>query len=328
MVRLTAANVLANAHQIAEALGIDADERAVTSLPLFYSFGLSVLHSHLVSGASVLLQGHSVIEPTFWEALDRHGVTSVSGVPQTFTALRRVGFQDVAPPSVRTLAQAGGKMPVPLIEHFQQAMAARGGVLYVMYGQTEATARISVLPPEQLPHKVGSVGLPLPGGAVDIDRSESRASHDASVGEIVYRGPNVMMGYAQQREHLTRGDDLDGTLRTGDLGYLDDDGVLYIRGRIKRFAKVFGNRVNLDDVEDQLAELGPLATIDSEDRLVVFVLEPRAEAAVAAIDRLSREMRLHASAFQLMTLEELPLLSNGKVDYAALRRLAGHGSIT
>lgn len=325
MVRLTARNVLSNAHQIARALSIDPAERAVTSLPLFYSFGLSVLHSHLVAGASVLLQEGSVVEPTFWEAVDEFGVTSISGVPQTFAALRRVGFQELAPTSVRTLAQAGGKMPVPLIEHFHRMMLERGGVLFVMYGQTEATARISVLPPAQLPQKMGSVGAPLEGGVVDIDRSGSGSQAD-DIGEIVYRGPNVMMGYAQERRHLTRGDELQGTLRTGDLGYLDEDGVLYIRGRIKRIAKVFGNRVNLDDIEDQLADVGPLAVIDSEGRLVVFVLEPKAQLAVAAIDQLSREMRLHTSAFGIMTLDELPLLSNGKVDYAGLARLAEDGS--
>lgn len=118
-----------------------------------------------------------------------------------------------------------------------------------MYGQTEATARMAVLPPERLADKLGSAGLALPGGRLEADDD----------GEILYHGPNVMMGYADTADDLSRGDDLGGVLRTGDLGRVDPDGFLHITGRLKRMAKIFGIRVNLDDVERMLRGSGPVA---------------------------------------------------------------------
>lgn len=320
MVRLSARNIVSNATGIREALGIDAGECAVASLPLFYSFGLSVLHSHLIAGARLILTEKSMLEPEFWQALVRHGCTSLAAVPYMYGMLARIGFEKLAPASLRTLTQAGGKLAPDAIARFGDLMSARGGRMFVMYGQTEATARITVLPPHWLSTKLGSVGAPLGGGTLEIRPVDGVATDSAAPGEIIYRGPNVMLGYAESRQHLARGDENRGVLETGDLGYLDADGCLYVTGRLKRFAKVFGLRVSLDEVESRLATSGPVAVTGQDDSLSVYTTASTMETMRSALQELARDIRVHPSAFRLRTVAQLPLLPNGKVDYASLSR--------
>ena len=321
MVRLTRGNVRSNAVAIVDALGIDANECAASSLPLFYSYGLSVLHSHLVAGARLVLTERSVMEPEMWDALTRHQCTSLAAVPYMYGMLQRIGFEERAPASLRTLTQAGGKLSLDLITRFADIMHERGGRMFVMYGQTEATARITVLPPHLLAAKRGSVGLPLRGGRLVI-RPVEGGEEGATGGEIIYHGPNVMMGYAESRQDLHRGDELRGVLETGDLGSIDADGCLFVTGRQKRFAKVFGLRVSLDELESRLASSGPVAVTGRDDTVSVFTVASRLEAVRSALAELAHETRLHPSAFQLSALPELPVLPNGKIDYASLTKEA------
>jgi len=311
MVRLAGAAVEANARAIAEALAIGPDEIAVTSLPLAYAYGLSIVTSHLAAGATVVVTAESVVSERFWRACRDHGVTSLAGVPYTYEMLRRVELTRVAPPTLRTLTQAGGALAPAQIRHFHAIAAARGGGLIVMYGQTEATARISVLPASELPARAGAVGRAIPGGAIAI-------APDG--GEIVFRGPSVMMGYAGGRDDLARGDELGGELWTGDRGVLDRDGLLWITGRSRRIAKVFGQRIDLDELEAiarALAGTSAVAAIARGDRVRVFV---EAGSAATAIDTraLAEATGLHGRGFELVELPVLPRLASGKLDYQAL----------
>lgn len=310
--RLGRQAVEANARQIVEALGIGHGERAPTSLPLSYSYGLSVLNSHLAAGASVILTTDSVTGRPFWQALAQHGATSLAGVPATYDMLRRLDLDALAPPSLKTLTQAGGALPPAWVRHFDAFMRRRGGRLFIMYGQTEATARIAVLPPEDLPGRLGAAGRALPGGALSIDRAN---------GHVLYRGPNVMMGYAEGRDDLARGDDLAGLLDTGDLGRLDDDGILWITGRDKRIAKIGGLRLNLDEVELRAAKFGPAAVMDGGAWLGVAL------AGTVLPDRSARQdfarlLGLHSTQLRWLAVADLPLSANGKTDYRALAALA------
>jgi acyl-CoA synthetase (AMP-forming)/AMP-acid ligase II len=321
LVRLARTAVEANARAIAEALAIGPDEVAVTSLPLHYSYGLSVLNSHLVAGAAVVLTGDGLVSEAFWRACRDHGVTSLAGVPYSYQMLRRVQLERAAPASLRTLTQAGGALEPALVRHFHDLAGARGGALYVMYGQTEATARVAVMPPSELMVRPGAVGRAIPGGAIAID-VDGRAAGPGEVGEIVYRGPNVMMGYAAERDDLARGDDLNGELRTGDRGSLDADGYLSINGRSSRIAKVFGQRLDLDEVEALLRAVpgAPLvAAIADRDRVRVFV-----EGAGGVVDAIAKALvvgtGLHATGFAVEALDGLPRTSSGKLDYRALEK--------
>ena len=320
LVRLSRAAVLANAEAIAEVLGIDADEVAPTSLPQHYSYGLSVLNSHLVRGATVVVEPTGVMGRPFWTAVEQFGITSLAGVPYHYDMLRRLRFDPAKYPSLRTLTQAGGRLRPELVTEFNDTMRAVGGRMFVMYGQTEAAPRMSTVPAERLADKLGSAGPALPGGAFSIRRDDGVETTEPGVtGEVLYRGPNVMMGYAETAAELADGEVTGGLLATGDLGHLDADGYLFITGRLKRIGKVFGNRVNLDDLERILGgSAGTVAAVPAGDKVVVFVEGADRLATKAAAKALSERLHLHVTGFDVRSAESLPLLTNGKIDYRSL----------
>jgi acyl-coenzyme A synthetase/AMP-(fatty) acid ligase len=223
---------------------------------------------------------------------------------------------------VNTLIQAGGKLNQDLVKHFAELMRARGGRFFVMYGQTEATARIAILPADQTLARPSSVGLPIPGGTASILDGDTETTVPDVTGELIYRGPNVMMGYATTRADLAQGDTLGGRLATGDLARIDEDGYLYIAGRAKRDAKIAGIRINLDEVEALLRAYATAAVVYKDERLQVFY-EPQQESAIAACRvEVPAKLRIHHSSLRFHPIEKLPVTSSGKIDYQALTELA------
>lgn len=316
LVRLSYEGLATNAASIVDYLDIRPDDRAITTLPLAYSFGMSILNSHLEAGASLVLTDESLVGRGFWEVARQQGITSLSGVPATFEMLHRIGLDRFRLERLRMLTQAGGRLRDALIEHFLEVGERLGLEFVVMYGQTEAGPRISYVPPARLRAKLGSIGIAVPGGELDLDPATN---------ELVFKGPNVMLGYAACREDLANGDESGGVLRTGDLARRDADGYFYITGRTKRFVKISGNRVNLDEVEAMLtAELSrTVACSGGDDDLVVFVPgEPTAD------ERLIRQLiqqryKLFPGHIRLKPLSALPLLATGKTNYQALMTLCG-----
>jgi acyl-CoA synthetase (AMP-forming)/AMP-acid ligase II len=223
-------------------------------------------------------------------------------------------------PSIHTMQQAGGALDRNLTVTYARHMADKGGRLVVMYGQTEATARIAWVPPDRLVDKLGSAGIAVPGGRLRIDEGTPPAPGQPAIGEVVYEGPNVMLGYADRREDLARGDDQHGVLRTGDIGYLDDEGFLFLVGRSKRIAKVFGLRVNLDEVELMLRESGPAAVVASGDTIRGFCAFGTDESVAELRQQLSRRLRIHPSALELRRVPDIPVSGSGKVDYRQVER--------
>ena len=312
LVRLSASALQANAEAIVDYLRLTPADRAITALPMHYSYGLSVINSHLQAGASISLTDAGVLDKRFWERMASDRVTSIAGVPTLYRMLHRTGFERRELPALRTLTQAGGRLDDALTRHFLALADSRGWTFYVMYGQTEATARISYVPPQWLAGKIGSIGIAIPGGALALDPITS---------EIVYRGPNVMMGYAESREDLALGDTSQGVLRTGELGRMDDDGYCYLTGRLKRFVKLSGNRIGLDEVEAMLQrELGVAVAVGGSDEALVAVVEAadREPVVQRAGQLLSDRYGLHHSLFRVTAVAQLPLLASGKVDYQQL----------
>ncbi|RZQ62055.1 AMP-binding protein [Amycolatopsis suaedae] len=323
LVRLSRQAVLANAEAIAEVLGIDAEEVAPTSLPLHYSYGLSVLNSHLLRGATVVVEPSGVLGRGFWDAVNEHKCTSLAGVPYHYEMLRRLKFDPEKYPSLRTLTQAGGKLRNDLVAEFNDKIRAAGGQMFVMYGQTEAAPRMTTVPSDRLAEKLGSAGPALPGGSFVIKRDDGEeTTHPKIVGEVVYRGPNVMMGYAENEAELAEGDVMGGVLSTGDLGYLDEDGFLFITGRLKRIGKVFGNRVSLDDLEQAARSAGVgidvVAAVPAGDKVVLFAEGVDKDTCKAAARALSERLHLHTSGFDVRPIDTVPLLASGKIDYRTL----------
>lgn len=308
LVRQSERSVQASAAAIRTALGIDAADVAITAVPLHYTLGLSVLQSHLLAGATVVVEARGVLDPGFWNSVDRYRVTSLTGVPHTYELLLRKPWQPADNPTIRTLCVSGARSRDAVASHFHTAMQQHGGAFYAMYGQTEAGSRICVLPPEQLPAKLGSVGPPVPGTRLSI----------AADGEVVCRSDTVMLGYADTAADLARGDDLAGTLHTGDHGRLDPDGYLWLSGRASRIGKAYGIRVSLDAVEQVSSKIAPAAALAGEDRVLVWC-EGLAEDRTGEVATLvATQLRIHRTAVIVAALPELPRRPNGKVDYDAL----------
>jgi acyl-CoA synthetase (AMP-forming)/AMP-acid ligase II len=318
LVRLTRRNLEANADSIRVSLSIDAGERGMASLPLFYSYGLSVLNSHLAAGASVVLTEETVASPHFWKLFRSQACSSLPGVPYTYDLLTRIGFETIDVPSLRTLTQAGGRLPPEFVLRFHSEMIRRGGRMHVMYGQTEATARIACMPWDRLAEKARAVGVAIPGGRLSIEGGNGPAVAPPGQGEIVYTGANVMMGYAESREDLARGDELRGVLPTGDLGFLDEEGVLHVTGRNRRIGKVMGMRVNLDEIEARLRARGPTAVVAGSEGLIIYC-EYGDEVLFSSLAReIARDLRATSDFFIFRRLPALPLGANGKPDYRLL----------
>ena len=322
LVRLTASNLDANARSIAEYLELGDDERPITSLPIHYSYGLSVLNSHLSVGATILLTGQPVTARTFWDMFREHSATSLVGVPTTYTLLKQLRFERMALPSLRTMTQAGGRLAPDIIRWFGELAQSRGQRFFVMYGQTEATARMSYVPAIKLLEKTGSIGIAIPGGNLElVDENGNVIQATGEVGELRYSGPNVMMGYASSVEDLATPDVLNGVLLTGDLARCDEDGFFHVVGRIKRFLKIFGNRIGLDEIEGQLREIGyDVAVTGRDDLLVIAIREGTEELKNELIAQVSSRYRLHRTAIRAYLVEQFPLSSSGKIQYAELFR--------
>lgn len=325
LVRLTAQNLDVNARSIVKYLGITENERPITNLTMSYSYGMSIVNTHLLAGAPLVLTRRGVLEREFWELVKREGVTSLAGVPYTYRMFLRAGLMDMDLPSLRTLTQAGGKLPEELHRTFAQWAERTGRRFCVMYGQTEASPRMGYLPPERALEKCGSMGVPVPGGAFRLIHNDgSDIDEPDTVGELVYRGGNVSMGYAQTAQNLLLGDEWQGELHTGDMARRDAEGFYYIVGRKKRFVKLYGNRVNLDEVERLLAARFPdvdFACVGRDDCLSLFHDSRDQNLGRTAVDYLSEHMHFPPRAFRAQVLETIPKSEAGKTLYAALEGL-------
>lgn len=317
-VRLSGAALAANAGSIADYLGLTARDRAALILPLHYSYGLSVLNAHLSVGASVWLAEGSILSDGFLNALRDAGATNLSTVPHGYDLLDRVGLRAADLPALTTLTVAGGALKPSVQRDFAQWVAARGGRFFAMYGQTEATARIAYLPPELAESHAGMIGQAIPGGALSlVDTSGTEVMGDGAEGELVYRGPNVMMGYATGRADLSLGHEVTA-LATGDIARREG-GLYRIIGRKRRMSKIAGLRVGHDALESALAEAGiPAAVWGDDSRLHVAFAGGADPQAVAA--RVVAASGLTPSHVRARGIDALPRLPSGKVDYETLRR--------
>ncbi len=315
LVRLSHENLQSNAESIAEYLNIGPDDRAATTLPMSYCYGLSVINSHLLRGAGLVLTGLSVVDPCFWELFRKRGATAFAAVPYTFELLERVGFAEMELPGLRYVTQAGGRLAPESVRRYAELGRRKGWELFVMYGQTEATARMAYLPPELAAAVPGAVGVAVPGGSFRIDPVPG-LEH----GELVYSGPNVMLGYAESPADLAAGRSIT-ELRTGDLARKHPAGVYEVVGRRSRFVKIVGLRVDLGQVERILADLGvQAAAAGTDDGLVVAVEGDHDTRLLGKV--LAQGLGLPRAALELHTVRQLPRLATGKLDYPAVLALA------
>jgi acyl-coenzyme A synthetase/AMP-(fatty) acid ligase len=319
LVRQSYGNIKANTESIVEYLEIDETERPITTLPMSYTYGLSIINTHLASGAAILLTEDSIMQRSFWHFFREREATSFGGVPYTYEMLKRLKFFSMEMPSLRTMTQAGGKLHPDLHREFAGYAQDTHRRFVVMYGQTEATARMSYLPWDRALDKYGSMGIAIPGGEFSLIDTEGREIGEPdTIGELVYKGRNVTLGYAENKEDLAAGDDRHGVLVTGDIAKRDSEGYYYIVGRKKRFLKIYGNRLNLDETERMVKnEFGlECACTGVDDHMVLFIADGTKTKDVSAY--ISGVTGIHFSAFEVRVIDKIPKNESGKTLYKEL----------
>lgn len=272
MVQISYENIQSNTKSICEYMHLTGEDCGITVLPLSYTYGLSVVNTLLYVGGRVCLTADHVMQASFWRQMRDRGITFLPGVPYTYTCMKKMNLHPERYKKLRIMTQAGGRLSKSLQEYWGQIAREYGKEFYIMYGQTEATARISYLPPERCLEKTGSVGIAIPGTQIFLRSPEGAVITEAGeAGEVVAKGSHISMGYAACRADLTQGDRRHQVLETGDIGYLDEEGYLYLIGRKSRFAKVYGKRVNLDDLEQMLTHegAGEIAVISDDEKVYV-----------------------------------------------------------
>jgi acyl-coenzyme A synthetase/AMP-(fatty) acid ligase len=314
LVRLSYQNIQINTESIIDYLNITADERAITTMPMSYSYGLSIINTHLCAGGSIIMTDLTLMDRGFWNLFNEFLPTTFGGVPYIYEMLRKLRFGRMRLSGLRYLTQAGGHLSAELVGEFRDICAGKSIRFVVMYGQTEATARMSYLPFDKSYEKAGSIGIPIPNGQFKLEDEEGNIINSAeSAGELVYYGPNVSLGYAEEMSDLAKEDENGGVLKTGDIAKRDSDGYYYIIGRKKRFLKIFGNRINLDEVDQILKNAGYDAiTTGKDDQLKIFTTQ-NCEDKIKSL--LTEQLKLNQSAFKIQLIKNIPRNDNGKILY-------------
>ena len=322
LVRQSYRNLRANTEAIIDYLHLTAADRAITNLPMHYVYGLSIINTHLAVGASIVLTEEGVTQRGFWDLFRTHHVTNLNGVPYTYTMLDRLRFARMTLSSLRLLTQAGGKLDPDLHRTFADYAASSGISFVVMYGAAEATARMGYLPAELASKKCGAMGRAIPSGRFElIDEAGLPINEVGQVGELIYHGANVSMGYALSGADLIEGDAWHGRLATGDLAMCDADGIYTVVGRKKRFLKLFGKRTNLQEAEQLLHHRFDgmeVACAGVDDLLHVFVVQE--EHFDEIVPFLSRTLGVHPTAIRVVRVPEIPKNAAGKTLYRELER--------
>lgn len=319
-VRQSYANIQANTESIDEYLHIDENEKPITTLPMYYTYGLSVIQSHVNRGATILVTEDTVVNAAFWKFFKQEGATSIAGVPYTYEMLKKLRFMRMDLPTLKTMTQAGGKLPYDLHKEFGEYALSKGINMVVMYGQCEATARMAYLAPDKVIEKCGSIGVAIPGGRFEIrDVDGNPITEPEKDGELVYHGPNVTLGYALKAEDLAKGDERGGALQTGDVAKFDKDGFYYITGRLKRFLKIYGSRVNLDEIDQLIIKQFPgieCASTGTDNHLITYITD---ESLVDQVrDFIPEKTHINRAAVEVRHIDEIPRNGSGKITYKSL----------
>lgn len=334
-VRVTHRNIQANTDSITDYLHLADDDRMLVILPFHYCFGASLLHTHLRVGGSVVLCNSFAFPEAALDQLVREGCTGFAGVPSSYQMLLRLSSLATRElPSLRHLQQAGGKLAPAILTELRAAQPHAD--LYVMYGQTEATARLSYLPPHLVAEKAGSIGRGIPGVELKVVDELGRPVGPGVTGEIVASGDNISPGYWHD-DQASAEKFRDGTLRTGDLAVVDEDGFLYVVDRLDDFIKTWGHRVSSQEIEAVVLELTDLVSAaavgvpdDEAGEAVVLMAALRPGATISPEEVLAHaraRLAKHMVPTNVSLVAELPLTSNGKVNKAAVRSMCAASTL-
>jgi long-chain acyl-CoA synthetase len=316
LVRHSYSNVENNARNIAAFFEIQEDDRPMAILPMHYTMGLSVITSHLYAGCTILMAKSNLTDKTFWEFLKSNKASSFTGVPYSFEVLQRLRIFRMDLPYLKILTQGGGRLRDELFREFAEYAEKSGKKFIATYGQTEGTARMAYLPHNLAVSKTGSIGIAIPNGELWLeDEQGKRIEEMESTGQMVYKGPNVTLGYALQAEDLLKGDENQGVLHTGDIARRDADGCYYIIGRMKRFLKIYGFRIGLDEIEQIIKSEFKIDCLCSgnDEHLIILITDESLKKPVH--DLIISKTGLFHMAVKVNVVDVIPKNEIGKTIY-------------
>lgn len=312
LVRHSYRNIEANADNVRRLFKLDGSEKAMAILPMHYTMGLSVIASHLLAGATLLLSGRSLLDKGFWATLKE--ATSFTGVPYSYEILTKMRFTRMDLPNLKVITQGGGKLTEEMFKLLAQYANDNGKQFIATYGQSECTARMAYLPAELALEKTCSIGFAEPGGQLSLlDENGNETFEGEAQGEMVYRGENVTLGYATCREDLLKGDENHGVMHTGDLARRDKDGCYFIIGRLKRFLKIYGLRIGLDEVERMIKTEYRVDCYckGDDEKLMVLVTDARLQDVLPAF--IEEKTHLFHQRIEVQVVKEILRNEAGKV---------------
>lgn len=314
LVRISYDNLLSNARTCSEHVMLREDDATITTLPFYYCYGLSVIHFHWYMGATVYVTDWPMTSEKFWKFFKQSGITNFATVPYHFEIMNKIGFIKKDYPSLRFLMEGGGKLQGEQQNFWGKILKDKNIRFYILYGQTEGTAILSGIPYKKALEKMGSIGLALTGYTSEIDHADENG-----VGELIFRGDSVSMGYAEKKEDLARGDENNGILYTGDLAYVDEEGYIYLKGRKKRFVKILGARVSLDEMENIIQRYYPQYSIvcaGGDNHIVLFYEDEVDEKEL--IRFCEKKFLIKRKMVEAKKIDKIPRNSYGKVKYSEL----------
>ena len=322
-VRQSFENVRNNAKVYVKFMEVDSSERTITALPLQYAYGLCNINSTLMAGGRIAITQKSVVEADFWDFFDEMEITSFHGVPNVYEMLCHIGIFEEDMPTLKFFTASGGKLSNEMQKYYAEYAKKYKKRFLLIYGQTETTGVISYLAGQDALNKPGSAGKALQGTKLYLeDENGKEITEIDKAGELCFEGPNVTMGYAECGQHLLKGDEWKGKLKTGDVGHIDKDGFFFITGRLKRFIKMFGHRTSLDEIDEKIMDALHIATVSSgtDNNLVIFVLKESDKAAVSEFIR--KNIPAVKANFKVSVIEEFPRSESGKIKFGELLEIA------
>lgn len=334
LVMVSHGNLIANTEAIIRSQHLGLDEKAMLIMPVSYSFGASIVHTHLYQGGGVIFDSRFMFPDKVLQAINTYGCTTFAGVPTVYNILlRRSHIRSIALPGLRRFLQAGGALAPENVAELRKIVPT--AEFFVMYGQTEATARISCLSADRVGQKLGSAGLPLDNLTVRIIDDQGREVPSGHMGEIQVRGPSVCAGYLDEPEATGRKFD-HGWLKTGDLGSRDEDGYLWIKGRSSDFIKIRGYRVSLAEVEAKVAAVPGVCECaaagvqhpEAGEAIALFIVEESVEGngegagSQTLVERVRHALPVQWTCTSIKVVAELPKTANGKIARSQLLTIA------
>ena len=309
-VKISYQNLEVNTKSICKFLKIQSNQTTITTLQPNYTYGLSIINTHLYRGAKIILNNNSFFEKNFWEKCKKFKVNSFGGVTFMYEILEKLKFEKMHLPHLKYLTHAGGKLNSSLHEYIIKMCIKKNIKFISMYGQTEATSRISYLPWKFSKSKISSIGKAIPGGTLFIKGKKDK-------GEICYNGKNIMIRYANDYKDLTKKKTIK-TLYTGDYGHKDKDNFFYIEGRKDRYIKLFGHRINLDDIDYYLKDNGFItATIFKDNKFTIFY---KGDCNINEIEKkITNKLKITKKYILIKKIKNIPVSSSGKIRFSILK---------